>query len=104
MANKRKWVAELLELHQSVDQNDRPVSTYQKKRIVYYSSIGIWSDEKYQSRQDKREVVKRISIVMDRTITETGNRIKILGMTYLITRIFIDEAKREMELSLAHVN
>lgn len=102
--NKRKWKAELYEHKQVIDQNDRPVAKYVLKRAdLFYSSLGIASNEKYLSRQEKREVTKRISIVMDRTITETGNRIKIVGVMYQITRIYLNESDKEMELSLAHV-
>lgn len=88
----------------AVDENDRPTIVYEYKRIVFYNSLGITSNEKYMSRKDNREVVKRIKISMDRTITETGNRIEILCVVYQITRIFLKEDEREMELSLAYVD
>ena len=103
--NKRKWIADLYEFNDSaVDENDRPKPGYNLKRKLFYASKGVTSNEKYLSRQDKREVVKRISIVMDRSITETGNRIKILDTMYQITRIYLDEDNQEMELSLAYVD
>lgn len=104
LSNKRKWIAELYKHENTVDEDDRPVSTYTLVRKVYYSSLGITSNEKYMSLQDKREIVKRIEIVMDRAITETDSRIKIGDITYQITRIWIDEHERRMELSLAHVD
>lgn len=105
LTNKKKWKADLLILNDdSVDEDDRPIIVYEFKRVVFYNSLGITSTEKYQSRQDKREVVKRIKISMDRSITETNNRIKILDVVYQITRIFWNEDDHEMELSLAHVD
>ena len=102
--NRRKWLADLYVYKESVDENDRPRPGYELKRTIFYVSKGVTSNEKYLSRQDKREVVKRISVVMDKTITETGNRIKILNTMYQITRIYLDESTREMELSLAYVD
>lgn len=105
LQNKKKWKADLLILNDDeVDENDRPIIAYKFKRVVFYNSLGITSTEKYQSRQDKREVVKRIEITMDRSITETSNRIKISDIVYQITRIFWNEDDHEMELSLAHVD
>lgn len=104
LANKRKWLAELYNHENIVDEYDRPVSVYTLVRTIYYSSLGITSNEKYMSLQDKREIIKRIEIIMDRTITETASRIKISGVTYQITRIWTDEHERRMELSLAHVD
>lgn len=104
LSNKRKWKAELLKHVEIIDEYDRPQSTYTLVRTVFYSSLGITSNEKYQSIRVKREIVKRIEIVMDRDITETTNRIKIGTVTYQITRIWIDENNRRMELSLAYVD
>lgn len=105
LTNKKKWKADVLVLNDdAVDENDRPIIAFTFKRICYYNSLGITSTEKYQSRQDKREVVKRIKISMDRSVTETTHRIKILETVYLITRIFVNEDKKEMELSLAYVD
>lgn len=104
LSNKRKWKADLMKHISTTDDYDRPISSYIRLRTVYYSSLGITSNEKYLSSQDKREVVKRIEIRMDKSINEKGNRLKINSITYQITRIWIDEHDRRMELSLAHVD
>lgn len=97
-------MAELYKHKSIIDEDDRPVSVDEPVRTVYYSSLGITSNEKYMSSQNKREVVKRIEIKMDKKINELDNRIKINSVMYQITRIWLDEQGRRMELSLAHVD
>lgn len=104
LSNKRKWKAELYRHKRTVNDDDRPVSIYEPIRTLYYSSLGVTSNEKYMSYQNKRDVVKRIEIKMDKSINETDNRIKINSIMYQITRVWLDEQGRRMELSLAYVD
>ncbi|MGL4335240.1 MAG: phage head closure protein [Lactococcus garvieae] len=87
-----------------IDFEDRPIVKREKKREVFYQDIGITTQEKYLSLQAKTDVVRRIKIRMDKTITEKENGIRIEGVDYNITRIFTNAVTREMELSLAYVD
>ena len=87
-----------------VDDDDRPITIFEKKRKLFYDPLAITTEEKYLSQQNKKEVVKRIEISMDRTIEEIGSRIEILGTMFQITRIWHNEQDKKMELSLAYVD
>ena len=75
-----------------------------KKRDVFYQDIGITAQEKYLSQQAKTDVVRRIKIRLDKSITEKENGITIEGISYNIVRIYTNMDAREMELSLAYVD
>lgn len=104
MQNKMKWKAELLDIEQALDLNDRPVTFYKYKRVLFYEDIGVTAQEKYLSQQAKTDVVRRIKCRWDDTISEKTNGLKIDGIEYNITRIYTDPNAREMELSLAYVD
>lgn len=104
MQNKMKWKAELLDIEQALDLNDRPVTFYKCKRVLFYEDIGVTAQEKYLSQQAKTDVVRRIKIRWDKSITEKLNAVKIDSVTYNITRIYTNMDTREMELSLAYVD
>lgn len=102
--NNLRWKAELLQLSWDVDEDDRPIKKMVKKRDVFYQDIGITAQEKYLSQQAKTDVVRRIKIRLDKSITEKESGITIEGISYNIVRIYTNMDAREMELSLAYVD
>lgn len=102
--NRLRWKGQLLSIIQTEDDNDRPETAYKQERTVFYEELGITAQEKYLSKQEKTEVVRRIKVRWDDTITEKDSAIEIKGVKYNITRIFTNLDAREMELSLAYVD
>ncbi|MBE6171053.1 phage minor structural protein [Enterococcus sp. AZ091] len=102
--NKLRWKAELMDVIETVDDRDRPVAEFQLKRPLWYEDIGVTAQEKYLSKQAKTDVVRRIKVRWDKSITEKLSAVRIDSVTYNITRIYTDVDKREMELSLAYVD
>lgn len=104
LLNDLQWIAELQNIEELVDDNDRPVEVRTKVRDLYYIEIGITAEEKYLSQQAKTDVVRRIKCRWDKSITEKTNGVKIDGIAYNIARIYTLPKSREMELSLTYVN
>lgn len=104
LLNDLQWIAELQEIKEDVDNNDRPIEIRTKIRDLYYIEIGITAEEKYLSQQAKTDVVRRIKCRWDKSITEKTNGVKIDGIAYNIARIYTLPKSREMELSLTYVN
>lgn len=104
LLNDLQWIAELQKIEEIVDDNDRPVEVRTKVRDLYYTEIGITSEEKYLSQQAKTDVVRRIKCRWDKSISEKLNGVRIDGINYNITRIYTLPKSREMELSLTYVN
>jgi SPP1 family predicted phage head-tail adaptor len=102
--NNLRWKAELMDISSSLDEQDRPIIQRVKKRDIFYQDIGTTAQEKYLSMQAKTDVVRRIKIRWDNTITEKENGIRISDIDYNITRIYTNTDKREMELSLSYVD
>lgn len=102
--NNLRWKADLMQLTWDVDEDDRPIKKMVRKRDVFYQDIGITAQEKYLSQQAKTDVVRRIKIRLDKSITEKENGITIEGISYNIVRIYTNMDAREMELSLAYVD
>ena len=102
--NKLRWKAELMDVIETVDDRDRPVAEFQFRRPLWYEDIGVTAQEKYLSKQAKTDVVRRIKVRWDKSITEKLSAVRIDSVTYNITRIYTDVDKREMELSLAYVD
>ena len=102
--NNLRWKAELMDILSSLDEQDRPIIQRVKKRDIFYQDIGTTAQEKYLSMQTKTDVVRRIKIRWDNTITEKENGIRISDIDYNITRIYTNTDKREMELSLSYVD
>lgn len=102
--NNLRWKADLLKLSWDVDEDDRPIKKMVKKRDIFYQDIGITAQEKYLSQQAKTDVVRRIKIRLDKSITEKESGITIEGISYNIVRIYTNIDTREMELSLAYVD
>lgn len=102
--NNLRWKAELLQLSWDVDEDDRPIKKIVKERDIFYQDIGITAQEKYLSQQAKTDVVRRIKIRLDKSITEKESGITIEGISYNIVRIYTNMDAREMELSLAYVD
>lgn len=101
--NNLNWKAELTDIEETTDSDDRPITKYKVNRILYYEELGVTAQEKYLSQQAKTDVVRRIKCRWDKSITEKMNGVRIGGVDYNITRIYILADRREMELSLAHV-
>ncbi|MBC2196305.1 head-tail adaptor protein [Listeria booriae] len=102
--NERKWKADLMTRTQTIDDDDRAVPDYIFKRVVYYKTLGVTAQEKSLSVQEKAEVVKRINIVIDSQLNTKDFGIRIGEQLYNIERIWTDDDKREMELSLSYVD
>lgn len=102
--NNLRWKADLLQLSWDVDEDDRPIKKMVRKRDIFYQDIGITAQEKYLSQQAKTDVVRRIKIRLDKSITEKESGITIEGISYNIVRIYTNMDAREMELSLAYVD
>ncbi|OJG57023.1 phage minor structural protein [Enterococcus mundtii] len=94
----------MLEIKTGTDENDRPTTVYESMRPIFYEELGVTSQEKYLSQQAKTDVVRRIKVRWDKSITEKLNALKIDSVTYNITRIYTNPDTREMELSLAYVD
>lgn len=86
------------------DEDDRPTVIYELKRTIFYEELGVTAQEKYLSQQAKTDVVRRIKVRWDKSITEKLNAVRIDSVTYNITRIYTNMDTREMELSLAYVD
>ena len=102
--NNLRWVAMLLTIKNSIGEDDRPTVSYAPKRKLSYEELGVTAQEKYSSQQAKTDVVRRIKVRWDKSITEKLNAVRIDSVTYNITRIYTNMDKREMELSLAYVD
>ena len=102
--NNLRWKAELLDIKSELDLNDKPVTIYTSKRSIFYEERGVTAQEKYLSQQAKTDVVRRIKVRLDKSITEKFSAVRIDSVIYKITRIYTDMDKREMELSLAYVD
>lgn len=102
--NNLRWKADLMQLSWEVDADDRPIKRFDKKRDIFYQDIGITAQEKYLSQQAKTDVVRRIKIRLDKSITEKESGIAIEGTLYNIVRIYTNVDAREMELSLTYVD
>lgn len=103
--NNSRWKAILMSIsNDELDENDRPQTIRKKVRDIFYQDIGITAQEKYLSKQDKTEVVRRIKVRWDKTITEKDSGIQIDSVDYNIERIYTNVDTREMELSLSYVN
>lgn len=102
--NNLRWKADLLDIKSDKDENDRPVTVYEFKRSIFYEELGVTSQEKYLSQQAKTDVVRRVKVRWDKSITEKLSALKIDSVTYNIVRIFTNPDKREMELSLSYVD
>ncbi|WP_024748179.1 phage head closure protein [Levilactobacillus namurensis] len=104
LTNKLKHRAKLLVLSPGLDEFDRPANVWKPKRILNFQTLGITATEKYQSLQAKTDVVKRMRIRYDKTITQKDNRVEVAGVPFVITRIYVDDDGHYMELSLNYVD
>lgn len=103
LTNQLKHMAVLRRIVPDVDEHDRPVLKRVDVRMLYYTGLGVYATEKYLSQQAKTDVSKRIGIRQDDRITEKDFGVQIAGIDYNIERIYVNEARREMELSLSLV-
>lgn len=104
LTNQRKMMANLVRLTVGTDQDDRPTILRTKVRTIYYRGLGVTSDERYLSMQAKTDVTRRIGIRQDNSINEKDFGITIGEVDFNITRIYLNEPNKEMELSLSRVN
>lgn len=102
--NNLRWQADLMSLKSEVGTNDRPVIIRERVRGIKYEPIGITSNEKYQSAQNKTDVDYRMKCRWDQSINEKDFGIRIKDVDYNIVRIYVLPDQREMELSLSRVN
>lgn len=91
-------------LTKGTDEDDRPVNTYQDLRKLNFSDVGITDTEKYMSMQAKTDVVRKIQCRLDKAVSQKNNRVRIDDTVFLITRIYVDERNKMMELSLNYVD
>ena len=104
LTNRLKWKATLLVLVKKVDEDDRPVSEYTSVRKLNFADVGITDNEKYLAMQAKTDVVRKIQCRLDKTVSQKNNRVQIGETAFLITRIYVDEQNKMMELSLNYVD
>lgn len=104
LINNLRHKAILLELQNSMDEDDRPVQGWLPKRDILYQDLGITASEQYLSDQAKTSVVSRMRVRLDKSISRKDNRIRLGKNDYKITRIYLDEDEKMMELSLAYVD
>lgn len=102
--NKLRWKAQLMNIDNIVDEDDRVQTERDLIRDIFYEDKGITAEEKYLSRQSKTDVVRRIKCRKDMSITEKDNGIRINDIDYNIVRIYINSDNRTMELSLSYVD
>lgn len=105
--NNLKWVAKLCKLGEAINPDtDRVEMGYPIVRDIRYNNIGITSQDKYFSKQDGQEIVKKVEVRIDRDIEENQKdyRIEIKGRMYNISRIYVREADRVMEVSLSYAD
>lgn len=102
--NNLRWKAELMEITQGIDENDRPITLRDKKRDIMYEPAGITSNEKYLAMQAKTSVDFRMKCRWDSLINEKDFGIRIKDVDYNIVRIYVLPDEREMELSLSRVD
>lgn len=104
ITNKLNFSGELLKVVSSVNEDDRPIKIWENVRKIWFEELGITANDKYLSQQAKTDVVYKIGIRRDISITEKENHIRISGVNYLITRIYTDRPNNRMELSLNYVD
>ena len=104
LTNQLRWIAKLLALVSSVDEDDRPVQSWQPVRDLRYQEIGVTATEQYLAKQAQTDVVMRIMVRYDKTITQKKSRVMIDETPYKITRIYTERDKNRMEVSLAYVD
>ena len=64
------------------DSNDKEFTTYKLNRLLWYEDIGVTAQEKYLSQQAKTDVVRRIKVRLDKSITEKFSAVRIDSVTY----------------------
>lgn len=104
ITNKLRYQAVLLHLVQTVDDNDRPISVWKPLRPIQYGVLGVTAQDKFLSMQAKKEVVYKIVVRYDKTLSEKTNRVQINSVPYVISRIYISLPVRTMEVSLSYVS
>lgn len=95
----------LMKLEQTIDDNDRPVETWVKKRDIFFSELGIKANDQVLASQAKTGLDRKISLRMDNDLMldSVNFRIQIGALNYSIERVYTDVLNERMELSLAYV-
>ena len=104
--NNLKWKAELCTLGEVIDPvTDRVTMGYPKVRDIRYNNVGVTATDKFTTK-DTNEVIKKIECRIDRIIenNQKDYRIKIGERVYNIERIYVNEEKRLMEVSLSYAS
>lgn len=103
LTNQLKHMAILTKIVPDIDEHDRPTYRREDVRTLYYTGLGVYANEKYLSQQAKTDVTKRIGVRQDDRINEKEFGVRIAGVDYNIARIYVNESRKEMELSLSLV-
>ncbi len=104
LVNHLKWRAKILVYSETTDEDDRPIAKWLEGRILAYEDIGVTANDKYLSMQAKTDVVRKIRCRLDKSVSQKNNRVQIKDTDYLITRIYLDQQNKMMELSLNYVD
>lgn len=107
LTNNLKWTGKLLTLGEFVDpETDRVGYDYVLKRNIRYNNIGVTSTDKELGNRDTNEVMKKIEIRIDREIEDNQKqyRVQIRERVYNIERIYTNENKEVMEVSLSYAD
>ena len=104
LVNRLKWRADLLAYTNMTDEEDRTISQWLPQRMLAYEDVGITANDKFLSQQAKTDVVRKIRCRLDKTVSQKNNHVRIDDIDYLITRIYLDQETKMMELSLNYVN
>lgn len=104
LPNRLKWRATLLKLIEVTGSDDRQDKSWQPVRTLNYEDIGTTAQDVYLAKQAKTDVVRKIRCRLDKSISRKNNRVQIGDDIFLITRIYLDEEKKMMELSLNYVD
>lgn len=68
--NRFRWKADLLNVKEETDSNDKVVTTYKLNRLLWYEDIGVTAQEKYLPQQAKTDVVRRIKVRLDKNLSQ----------------------------------
>lgn len=105
--NKLKWIADLHKLGEIINPDtDRVEMGYPHERIIRYDNIGVTSTDKIFAEREVNEVVKKVRVRIDREIEDNQKeyRIKIREKYYNIERIYVQENRGVMEVSLSYAD
>lgn len=102
LLNRLKFNASLEKLIDTIDENDRPVKTYEQQRILKYGVLGVTTSDKEYGAQVGHDLTHKIECRIDFNIIdhESEYRIVIRNQRFVIARIYVDYPDKRMELTL----